>query len=87
MAVGVGDVRLDIQNGSAVYQIRPPDPEPGDLPVLTIDRDYSGMGDYPLSAEEFAAYDGGPWREGVELAARCAGGRQAKCRRSVSEAD
>lgn len=26
-----------------------PDPEPGDLPVLTIDRDYSGMGDYPLS--------------------------------------
>ena len=46
-----------------------PDPEPGDLPVLTIDRDYSGMGDYPLSAEEFAAYDGGPWREGMELAA------------------
>ena len=46
-----------------------PAPEPGDLPVLTIDRDYSGMGDYPLSAEEFAAYDGGPWREGMELAA------------------
>ena len=46
-----------------------PDPEPGDLPVLTIDRDYSGMGDYPLSAEEFAAYDGGPWQEGMELAA------------------
>ena len=37
--------------------------------ALTIDRDYSGMGDYPLSAEEFAAYDGGPWREGMELAA------------------
>ena len=46
-----------------------PDPEPGDLPVLTIDRDYGGMGDYPLSAEEFAAYDGGPWQEGMELAA------------------
>ena len=46
-----------------------PAPDPGDLPVLTIDRDYSGMGDYPLSAEEFAAYDGGPWREGMELAA------------------
>ena len=46
-----------------------PAPEPGDLPVLTIDRDYSGMGDYPLSAEEFAAYDGGPWQEGMELAA------------------
>ena len=39
-----------------------PAPDPGDLPVLTIDRDYGGMGDYPLSAEEFAAYDGGPWR-------------------------
>ena len=47
----------------------PPAPEPGDLPVLTIDRDYGGMGDYPLSAEEFAAYDGGPWQEGMELAA------------------
>ena len=46
-----------------------PAPEPGDLPVLTIDRDYSGMGDYRLSAEEFAAYDGGPWQEGMELAA------------------
>ena len=44
-----------------------PAPEPGDLPVLTIDRDYGGMGDYPLSAEEFAAYDGGPWQEGMEL--------------------
>ena len=44
-----------------------PAPEPGDLPVLTIDRDYSGMGDYRLSAEEFAAYDGGPWQEGMEL--------------------
>ena len=49
---------------------RPAEPAPDpDLPVLTIDRDYSGMGDYPLSAEEFAAYDGGPWREGMELAA------------------
>ena len=47
----------------------PPAPEPGDLPVLTIDRDYGGMGDYRLSAEEFAAYDGGPWQEGMELAA------------------
>ena len=46
-----------------------PAPEPGDLPVLTIDRDYGGMGDYRLSAEEFAAYDGGPWQEGMELAA------------------
>lgn len=46
-----------------------PGPGAGDLPVLTIDRDYSGMGDYPLSAEEFAAYDGGPWQEGMELAA------------------
>ena len=27
------------------------------------------MGDYRLSAEEFAAYDGGPWQEGMELAA------------------
>ena len=33
-----------------------------------VDRDYGGMGDYPLSAEEFAAYDGGPWQEGMELA-------------------
>ena len=46
-----------------------PAPEPGDLPVLTIDRDFGGMGDYRLSAEEFAAYDGGPWQEGMELAA------------------
>lgn len=45
---------------------RPAEPAP-DLPVLTIDRDYGGMGDYRLSAEEFAAYDGGPWREGMEL--------------------
>ena len=49
---------------------RPAEPTPDpDLPVLTIDRDYGGMGDYPLSAEEFAAYDGGPWQEGMELAA------------------
>ena len=46
-----------------------PAPDPGDLPVLTIDRDYGGMGDYRLSAEEFASYDGGPWQEGMELAA------------------
>ena len=62
---------------------RPAEPTPDpDLPVLTIDRDYGGMGDYPLSAEEFAAYDGGPWQEGMELAARCAGDRQAERRRS-----
>ena len=49
---------------------RPAEPPPArDLPVLTIDRDYGGMGDYRLSAEEFAAYDGGPWQEGMELAA------------------
>ena len=47
---------------------RPAEPTPDpDLPVLTIDRDYGGMGDYRLSAEEFAAYDGGPWQEGTEL--------------------
>lgn len=46
-----------------------PDPEPRNLPVLTIDRDYSGMGDYRLSAKEFADYDGGPWQEDMELAA------------------
>ena len=47
---------------------RPAEPTPDpDLPVLTIDRDYGGMGDYRLSAEEFAAYDGGPWQEGMEL--------------------